>query len=249
MPTAIIVDDEAPMRAQLYRHLKNVWPQLAVVAEASSGVEAIELVTRHKPDIIFLDIRMPGLSGIETAKVLYNQCHIVFVTAYDQYAVQAFDQGAIDYLLKPVDDERLRLTCERLNARLQSQPENIEALLKNLLQFEEGQTPNYLRWIQASVGNSLRMISTQEILFFRADDKYTRVQTEKAEFLIRKPLKELALELDPQEFWRIHRGILVRVDAISEVTRDYRGRQIVHVRNHPEHLEVSRNHSHLFQQM
>jgi DNA-binding LytR/AlgR family response regulator len=249
MPTAIIVDDEAPMRAQLSRHLKNVWPQLLILAEASSGVEAIRLVEQHKPDIIFLDIRMPGLSGIETAKVLFNQCHIVFVTAYDQYAVQAFDQGAVDYLLKPVDSERLRRTCERLRSRLDKQPENIEQLLKNLLQLDKADAPNYLRWIQASLGSSLRMISTQEILFFRADDKYTRVQTEKSEFLIRKPLKDLALELDPQEFWRIHRSTLVRVEAITEVTRDYRGRQIVHVRNHPEQLEVSRNYSHLFQQM
>lgn len=249
MPSAIIVDDEAPMRAQLRRHLKNVWPQLDIAAEASSGIEAIEQVEAHKPEIIFLDIRMPGMSGIETARALYNQCHIVFVTAYDQYAVQAFDQGAIDYLLKPVDDERLQRTCERLRTRLNSQPDNIESLLKNLLRTEEGKAPEYLRWIQASVGNSLRMISTSEILFFRADDKYTRVQTEKAEFLIRKPLKELALELDPNEFWRIHRATLVRVDAIAEVNRDFRGRQIVHVRNHPEALEVSRNHSHLFQQM
>lgn len=121
--------------------------------------------------------------------------------------------------------------------------------MKNLLRNEEGKAPEYLRWIQASVGNSLRMISTREVLFFRADDKYTRVQTEKAEFLIRKSLKELALELDPNEFWRIHRATLVRVDAIAEVTRDFRGQQIVHVRNHPEALEVSRNNSHLFQQM
>lgn len=249
MASAIIVDDEAPMRAQLKRHLRNVWPQLEIVAEAKSGVEAIELATRHLPDVIFLDIRMPGMSGIEAARSLYNQCHIVFVTAYDQYALQAFDQGAIDYLLKPVDDERLQRTCERLRTRLNETPDNIEQLLKNLLRNEEGKPSEYLRWIQASVGNSLRMISTREVLFFRADDKYTRVQTEKAEFLIRKSLKELALELDPNEFWRIHRATLVRVDAIAEVTRDFRGQQVVHVRNHSEALEVSRNNSRLFQQM
>src|SRR5690606_19164412 len=155
----------------------------------------------------------------------------------------------IDYLLKPVDDERLQRTCERLRTRLNETPDNIEQLLKNLLRNEEGKPSEYLRWIQASVGNSLRMISTREVLFFRADDKYTRVQTEKAEFLIRKSLKELALELDPNEFWRIHRATLVRVDAIAEVTRDFRGQQVVHVRKHSEALEVSRNNSRLFQQM
>lgn len=236
------------MRAQLHGRLREVWPELVIVAEVGSGLEAIEQVANHQPDIVFLDIRMPGLNGIETARRLYNQCHIVFVTAYDQYAIQAFDQGAVDYLLKPVDENRLRHTCERLRTRLNKQPADLEQLLKSLIQVSSNKS-QYLRWIQASVGNSLRMISTREILFFRAEDKYTRVQTEQAEVLIRKSLKELALELDPDEFWRIHRATLVRVDAIVEVTRDFRGRQVVHVRNHPAHLEVSRNHSHLFQQM
>lgn len=237
------------MRAQLHNRLRDVWPELAIVAEANSGLDALEQVAAHQPDIVFLDIRMPGLNGIETARRLSKQCHIVFVTAYDQYAIQAFDQGAIDYLLKPVDGQRLHHTCERLRSRLNKRPADLELLLKNLMQVKEAKKPEYLRWIQASVGNSLRMISTREILFFRAEDKYTRVQTEQTDVLIRKSLKELALELDPDEFWRIHRATLVRVDAIVEVKRDFRGRQIVHVRNHPAHLEVSRNHSQLFQQM
>ena len=252
-PTALIADDEAPMREQLRARLQEAWPGLHIVAEAANGVEAVELATRFKPQIAFLDIRMPGMGGIEAARQLYNRCHIVFATAYDQYAVDAFEHGAIDYLLKPVTSERLATTCERLRKRLPQAPQDIGsqlAQLSSLLQ-QQGAAPkrNYLRWIQAQVGGNLRMISTREILFFQSDEKYTRVQTATAELLIRKTLKELADELDPDEFWRIHRSTLVRVDAIAEVSRDMRGRQMLRVRNYPHELEVSRNHSHLFQQM
>lgn len=250
--TALIVDDEAPMRDQLRARLRDVWPELTIVAEAANGVDAVAMARQHQPDIVFLDIRMPGQSGIEAARHLYSQCHIVFVTAYDQYALDAFEQGAMDYLLKPVTPERLRLTCERLRQRLTAAPQNIGDQLQQLARLiEQGgeKKPEYLRWIQAQVGNSLRMISTKEVLFFRSDEKYTVVQTAQAEMLIRKTLKELADELDPKEFWRIHRSTLVRVDAIAEVTRDERGRQMLKVRNFPAQLEVSRNHAHLFQQM
>lgn len=252
-PTALIADDEAPMREQLRARLREAWPGLQIVAEAANGVEAVELAARFKPQIAFLDIRMPGMGGIEAARQLYNRCHIVFATAYDQYAVDAFEHGAIDYLLKPVTAERLATTCERLRRRLPQAPQDIGsqlAQLSSLLQ-QQGASPkrSYLRWIQAQVGGSLRMISTREILFFQSDEKYTRVQTATAELLIRKTLKELADELDPDEFWRIHRSTLVRVDAIAEVSRDMRGRQMLRVRNYPHELEVSRNHAHLFQQM
>jgi len=253
--TAIIADDEEPMRDMLRKRLQEAWPELEIVAEAANGIEAIALAGQHQPDIVFLDIRMPGLTGIEAARMLFNRCHIVFITAYDQYAIEAFEQGALDYLLKPVNLERLKTACERLQARLGKTPNNIERQLSQLLQQSgRGPTgsaaqPEYLHWIQAQVGNSLRMISTKEVLFFRADEKYTRVQTAQGEFLIRKTLKELEDELDPNEFWRIHRSTLVRVDAISEVTRDLRGRQMVRVRNSTEELEVSRGNTHLFQQM
>ncbi len=250
--TALIVDDESPMRDQLRARLAEVWPELKIVAEAGNGVDAVTMATQHQPDIVFLDIRMPGQSGIEAARHLYNRCHIVFVTAYDQYALDAFEQGAMDYLLKPVTAERLQMTCQRLRTRLETPPADIGAQLEQLTRIlEQGpaRKPAYLRWIQAQVGTSLRMISTKEVLFFQSDDKYTLVQTAQAELLIRKTLKELADELDPDEFWRIHRSTLVRVDAIAEVTRDERGRQMLKVRNHPTPLEVSRNHSHLFQQM
>jgi DNA-binding LytR/AlgR family response regulator len=252
MTSALIVDDEAPMRDQLRARLREVWPDLTIAGEAANGIDAVAMAKTHKPDIVFLDIRMPGQSGIEAARHLYSACHIVFVTAYDQYALDAFEQGAMDYLLKPVAVDRLQVTCERLRKRMQKQPADIgDQLLKltHLLQQGEAKKPEYLRWIQAQVGTSLRMISTKEILFFRSDEKYTVVQTAQAEMLIRKTLKELADELDPDEFWRIHRSTLVRVDAIAEVSRDDRGRQMLKVRNCPISLEVSRNHSHLFQQM
>jgi len=261
--TALIADDEAPMRDLLRARLQAVWPELHIVAEAANGVQAVELGEQHKPDIAFLDIRMPGLSGIEAARQLYCHSHIVFATAYDQYALDAFQQGALDYLLKPVTADRLATTCARLRTRLEARPGNppetgaqdigqqlaqLTALLENKGQSKP-QT-GYLRWIQAQVGASLRMVSTREVLFFQSDEKYTRVQTVTAEFLIRKTLKELLDELDPDEFWRIHRSTLVRVDAIAEVARDARGRQMLRLKNYagPE-LEVSRNHSYLFQQM
>jgi DNA-binding LytR/AlgR family response regulator len=252
MASALIVDDEAPMRDQLRARLRDVWPDLHIAGEAANGIDAVALAEQHQVDIVFLDIRMPGQGGIETARHLYNRCHIVFVTAYDQYAVDAFEQGAMDYLLKPVAADRLQLTCNRLRERLTAKPQNIGAQLEQLtrmLQQGGAKKPEYLRWIQAQVGTSLRMISTREVLFFQSDEKYTLVQTAQAEMLIRKTLKELADELDPDEFWRIHRSTLVRVDAIAEVSRDDRGRQMLKVRNCPIALEVSRNHSHLFQQM
>jgi DNA-binding LytR/AlgR family response regulator len=251
--TALIADDEEPMRMQLRARLAAVWPDLQIVAEATNGVEAVALTKQHQPDIAFLDIRMPGMTGIDAARELYSSCRIVFVTAYDQYAIEAFEQGAMDYLLKPVTIERLATTCDRLRKRLTGAPQDIGAQLAKLTEvLQSGSEPtkkSYLRWIQAQVGGSLRMVSTREILFFQSDEKYTRVQTATAELLIRKTLKELADELDPDEFWRIHRSTLVRVDAIASVTRDLRGRQMLKLKNYPGELEVSRNHASLFQQM
>jgi DNA-binding LytR/AlgR family response regulator len=263
--TALIADDEAPMRDLLRARLGAVWPELHIVAEAANGLEAVALGQQHRPDIAFLDIRMPGMSGIEAARQLYRQSHIVFATAYDQYALDAFEQGALDYLLKPVSAERLATTCARLQKELKARPGSAApapapahpdigqqlAKLTALLENKGSEKPKngYLRWIQAQVGASLRMVSTREVLFFQSDEKYTRVQTASAEFLIRKTLKELAEELDPDEFWRIHRSTLVRVDAIGEVARDLRGRHMLKLRGHPFELEVSRNHTYLFQQM
>ena len=210
------------------------------------------MVQSLEPDVVFLDIRMPGMDGIEAAKALAGQVHIVFVTAYDEYAIRAFDHGAVDYLLKPPEPERVALTCERLRARLKQDPDPIDDVLEKLSQRLEagGVKPReYMRWVQASVGSNIRMIPTGDILFFRAEDKYTRVQTRSFEALIRKPIKELIDELDPSEFWQIHRATVIRVDAVEQVSRNLRGHQVVHVKGSDEKLEVSRTFNHLFKQM
>ena len=261
--SAMLVDDEAPMRDHLRARLQQAWPELHIVAEAANGIAAIEQAEVLHPDVIFLDIRMPGKNGIEAASQLAAQAQVVFVTAYNEYAIAAFERGAMDYLLKPVELDRLQQTIERLKERINekraaqgkaaaTQPapvaQQVEQLLTQLMQQQQPQR-EYLRWIQASVGSALRMISTKEILFFKSDEKYTVVRTEQAEYLIRKSLKELEDELDPKEFWRIHRSTLVRASAITEVTRDFRGRQLLGLKGYAEKLEVSRNHTHLFQQM
>ncbi len=256
MPTAIIADDERLMRDQLRLRLGQVWPELDIVGEAKNGDEAIELVNELKPDLTFLDIRMPGKTGIEAAKIIGNQSQVVFVTAYDQYAVEAFERGAVDYVLKPPEQERLQVTVERLKERLGKPKESgatvndsVTAMLSQLAEKIATTKPTYLQWIQASIGQDLRMIPVEEILFFRSDEKYTCVQTEKFEALIRKPVRDLAEELDPALFWQIHRATLVNVNAIEGVTRDILGRHLVMIKGKPDKLEVSRSFLHLFKQM
>jgi DNA-binding LytR/AlgR family response regulator len=251
-PTAVVADDERLMREQIIGRLKEAWPELLIVGEASNGREAITLAQSLEPNIVFLDIRMPGMDGIEAARALAGRAHVVFITAHDQYAISAFEHGAVDYLLKPAEPERVALTCERLRARLKQEPDPMHDLLVQLSQrlgVGELKPREYMRWVQASVGATIRMIPTSDILFFRAEDKYTRVQTERFEALIRKPIKELIDELDPKEFWQIHRATVVRVDAIEQVSRNLRGHQVVQVKGSEEKLEVSRTFNHLFKQM
>ena len=212
VPTAVIADDERLMREQIIGRLKEAWPELVIVGEASNGREAVAMVQSLEPDIVFLDINMPGMDGIQAAQALAGRAHVVFVTAHDQYAIRAFEQGAVDYLLKPADAERVAVTCERLRARLEQKPDPMKELLAQLSQrLGSGalKPRDYLRWVQASVGANIRMIPTGDILFFRAEDKYTRVQTRSFEALIRKPIKELIDELDPDEFWQIHRATVI----------------------------------------
>jgi len=251
-PTAVVVDDERLMREQIVGRLKEAWPELLIAGEAANGREALAVVQALEPDIVFLDINMPEMDGIKVAQALAGKAHLVFVTAYDQYAVRAFDQGAIDYLLKPVEPARVELACRRLRERLAQKPAPMDDLLEQLSQrLGSGalKPREYLRWVQASLGAAIRMIPTSDILFFRAEDKYTRVQTEKFEALIRKPIKELIDELDPREFWQIHRATVVRVDAVTQVSRNFSGKQIVHLKGSEEKLEVSRSFNHLFKQM
>jgi DNA-binding LytR/AlgR family response regulator len=259
MPTAIIADDERLMRDLLRTRLSQVWPDLQIVGEAKNGDEAVQLVDELKPDLTFLDIRMPGKTGMEAARDIGDASQVVFVTAYDQYAVEAFERGAIDYVLKPPEPERLKITVERLKERLATPAQaasasvnvsdTVTAMLSQLAEKIAAPKPKYLQWIQASIGQDLRMIPVEEILFFRSDEKYTCVQTEKFEALIRKPVRDLAEELDPSLFWQIHRATLVNVNAIEGVTRDIRGRHLVLIKGRPEKLEVSRSFLHLFKQM
>jgi DNA-binding LytR/AlgR family response regulator len=250
MPTAIIADDERLMRDQLRLRLSQVWPELEILDEAKNGEEAISMVEEYKPDFTFLDIRMPGKTGLDAAREIGGKSHIVFITAYDQYAVEAFERGAVDYVLKPAEPERLKLTVERLKSRLSSPPQDMTAMLAQLAK-QIGIEPKkqYLQWIQATIGQELRLIPVQEILFFQSDEKYTRVQTARYEALIRKPVRDLAEELDPELFWQIHRSALVNVHAIDGVTRDLRGRHLVMIKGLTEKLEVSRSYVHLFKQM
>jgi DNA-binding LytR/AlgR family response regulator len=257
-PRAIIADDERLLREQLRTRLGEVWPELRIVGEARNGDEAVALVAEHRPDLAFLDIRMPGKSGVEAAREIGDACHVVFITAYSEYAVEAFEHGAVDYVLKPAERDRLELTVARLRKRLGSPPANLSSLLEKLAARLDvtaggGQVAlpgkQHLQWIQASMGQQIRMIPVEEVLFFTSDEKYTRVQTATYEALIRKPIKELIEELDPEQFWQIHRATIVNVKAIGGVTRDIRGRQLVLLKSHPEKLEVSRNYTHLFKQM
>jgi DNA-binding LytR/AlgR family response regulator len=262
----IIADDERLMREQLRARLAEVWPELQVLAEARNGSEAVALVAEHRPELVFLDIRMPGLTGVEAARQIAQMevgddellPEIVFITAYDQYAVEAFEQGVADYVLKPAERERLAVTVERIKKRLalrQAGEAAAGASLQQLLHSlaakmnPAGGAPSHLQWIQASVGQAIQMIPVDDVLFFISDEKYTRVQTATIEALIRKPIKELVDELDPRKFWQIHRSTLVNANAIASVTRDFRGRQIVAVKGHPEKLEVSRSYLGLFKGM
>ena len=254
MTHAVIADDERLMREQLRSRLQELWPELEIVGEAKNGAEAVEMVSTQRPQVVFLDIRMPAKTGIEAAREIAalpgRVPEIVFVTAYDEYAIDAFKQGVIDYVLKPAERERLALTVERLKQRLAAPSDSADALQQALARLAEKLEPQArLQWIQASIGAEIRMIPVDEVLFFVSDEKYTRVQTASQEALIRKPIKELMAELDPAQFWQIHRSTLINTKAIAGVMRDERGRQLVAIKGRPEKLEVSRSYAHLFKGM
>jgi len=268
---ALIADDERLMREQLRARLAEVWPELEIVAEAKNGLEAVEMTEAQQPDLVFLDIRMPGMTGVEAARAIaqlpvdedgagWRGCEVVFITAYDQYAIEAFEQGVVDYVLKPAERERLQVTVERIKKRLAQRaagadrdtdepPPAMQQLLQKLAARMDPAKAPTLRWIQATVGQNIQMIPVEEVLFFISDEKYTRVQTATLEALIRKPIKELIEELDADVFWQIHRSTLVNTKFIAGVSRDLRGRQLVAVKGSNERLEVSRSFAGLFKGM
>ncbi|MEJ6004471.1 LytTR family DNA-binding domain-containing protein [Paucibacter sp. AS339] len=263
---AVVAEDELTLRQELIERLAQLWPDLQIVGEAPDGIAALRLVAEQDPDLVFLDIHMPGVTGLEVAQQLAAQgsrAHIVFVTAYDQHAIEAFEAGAIDYLLKPLSVPRLFTTITRLKQRMQAgaggglsaaglgrlpEPAPAVAAAVSVGADEFVKRPP-LRWINASVGQSLRLLMVDEVLYFQSDTKYTRVVLRDAEALIRKPLKELLEELDPQQFWQIHRATLVNVAAIAAASRDFRGRLHLKLKERPESLLVAESYTHLFKQM
>lgn len=249
---ALIADDEPQLAKHLAARLAALWPQLEIAGIAANGIEARDMIEALRPDIAFLDIRMPGLSGLEVVQALSQQtrgaCRVVFVTAYDEFAVQAFEREAVDYLLKPVSDERLAVAI----ARLQREPAPGAAQSADLLNRLQALLPkavDYLRWVRASVGNDVRLVAVDEICYFQAADKYTAVFTPDAELLIRTTIKELVEQLDPGQFWQVHRGTLVNARQIVSARHDAFGRVALKLRDRPEIVAVSRAHAHLFRQM
>ncbi|QYF95582.1 LytTR family DNA-binding domain-containing protein [Massilia sp. PAMC28688] len=242
----LIAEDEPLMRERLLSMLAAQWPAAQVVMTAENGVDAWDGYLEHEPDVVFLDIRMPGLSGLEVAGRIGKGAHVVFVTAYDQYAIDAFDAGAVDYLLKPVEPERLARAIERIRARLAAPPADLGDLLRHL-QARLPQAPTEkMKWIKATVGKQIRLIDVQDVLFFQSDTKYTRIVLRDYEALVKIPLKDLLAGLDAELFWQIHRATVVNVKAIGAVERVDAERLEVLVRGSSEKLPVSRTFAHLF---
>jgi len=248
-PTALIAEDEPLMRERLKEKLAEVWPALEIVGEAEDGEAALALFDARTPQIAFLDIRMPGMNGIDVAEAIGARCHVVFITAYDQYAVQAFATGAVDYLLKPVETDRLRAMVERMERKLGAPPADLTALLETLRAATRPSAGGRMKWVKAAVGKQVKLIPVSDVVYFQSDTKYTRVVLASGEALIRTPLKDLLAELDPDRFWQVHRGTIVNLDAVSGVLREDAERQFVLLKNRQEKLPISRQFTHLFKQM
>lgn len=244
-PTAIVAEDEAHLADELCDMLAELWPELVVTTKAANGAEAVAALDRAVPDVLFLDIQMPGLSGIEVARRASGRCHVVFVTAYDHYAIEAFEHDATDYLLKPVTTERLARTVDRLKSRFRAPVADIAALVARLAERLAPQR-QYLRWITIPEGEEMRLVTMDEICYFQSDSKYTRVVTNDRSSLVRRTIKELAEEVDPDVFWQIHRGTLVNVNAVAGLVRDMAGHLRVKLKQRRETLPVSEPYAHRF---
>ena len=227
--------------------LGSLWPELDLVAKVEDGVAALSALERHSPDIVFLDIQMPRLTGLDVARQATHRCHVVFVTAYEEYAINAFEQGAADYVLKPFTASRLATTVTRLKSKLSTEPADLSRVLAQLTMKNTGKA--FLRWINASRGAAVRLITVDEILYFKADNKYTLVVTVDGESLISKTIRELTDELDPAMFWQTHRSTVVNVNAIDSVVRDIGGHPQVRLKSRKETLPVSDQYAHRFKQM
>ncbi|GAB4569872.1 MAG: LytTR family DNA-binding domain-containing protein [Rhizobacter sp.] len=255
MPTALIADDEPLLRERLCNLLARLWPELQIVAQARNGREAVEMFDEHAPDVVFLDVHMPGLNGVEAARSIARRAEVVFVTAYEQYAVTAFEQGALDYVVKPFDEARLADTVQRLQQRLARAPDagadKLDAVIEKMsaeLRRHVGAN-HWLQWIKASVGNSVRLIPVEQVAYLRSDEKYTLVVWEGGEALIRKSIRELADELDPERFAQVHRSVIVNLHQVAQIDRGPNETAEVRLKGRTEVLPVSRSFVHVFRHM
>ena len=246
MTTALIAEDEPLLAAEIREELGRLWPELLICAIVHDGHEALREIDRHQPQVLFLDVKMPGLTGVEVARVMGTRAHVVFITAFDQYAVQAFEEGAVDYLLKPLDPARLARALRRVKDRLTRPPADLSGLLE---QLQRGPAADRLRWITVLHGRDVQLITVEDVLYFRADNKYIAVITAEGESLITTPLKELIERLDPAVFWQIHRGVVVNINAVLSVRRALAGHLDLRLRQRPETLRVSAAYVHLFKHM
>jgi len=244
---AIIAEDEKHLADDLHRRLLRLWPELQIAAIVHDGIEAAAALADIKPDLAFLDIRMPGKSGLDAARSAPAGCRVVFVTAFDDHAVQAFEQAAADYLLKPVSDERLARCIERLKQQAAVAPDDLLLRLQRLLSVPS--KPEYLSCLRAQVGQTVRLVPTEDVCYLQSADKYTLLLTSEAEMLLRTPLKELIVQLDPQHFWQVHRGTVVNVRKIVSAHHDLLNKVTLTLRDRPEKVVVSRSYAHLFRQM
>lgn len=247
-PRALIAEDEPLLRTELRSALAALWPELRIVGEVADGIAAHRALNELHPDVLFLDVEMPGMNGLEVARSASRRCHVVFVTAYDRYAVSAFDQGAVDYILKPFSPARIAESIDRLRERLSRHPADLDGFVERFLAGGSGRH-DYLRWITTSQGAGMAIITVDEVCYFKADHKYTLVMTADGESLMRMPIRELAEQLDPGMFWQIHRATLVNVNVIAGVDRDIRGHLTVRLKGREELLQVSESYTHLFKQM
>lgn len=248
--TAIVADDEDLIRANVVRLLERLWPELTITGQARNGPEALALLERTAPDIAFLDIQMPGMTGLDVAKKSRGRCSIVFITAYDQYAIQAFESEAVDYILKPVNPDRLAGTIARLRQRCREQyPASREQIQKVIQLIENRDPPDYLNLITVKTGEELRFIPVAQVIFFKAEDKYTIVQTASHEFLIKMSIKDLADRLDPDQFRRVHRNAIVNLEKIQAVHRSFTGQMVIRLGDTDRKIPVSRAYTHLFKAM
>jgi DNA-binding LytR/AlgR family response regulator len=246
--TAVIAEDEPLLRAELRVLLSSLWPELVICAETADGLATLQALERFSPQVLFLDIQMPEMNGLEVAQHASGRAHVVFITAYDQYAVKAFEHGALDYLQKPISAERLTMTVARMKERLRMPPADLHGVAE-LLRSLAPREPQYLKWLTVPRGEELRLVTAEEICYLRAEDKYTTVVTADAEFLLNSTLKQMREKLDPSLFWQIHRSIVVNVGAIQAVHRSFRGGMEIKLKKRGELLPVSAANAHLFKHL